>query len=348
MMTNNIRYCGRSILSRKFSCGAAFTTLAILAAGVTFAQDTDDDEVVDEIIITGSRIPRSGFETLQPATVLDGEKLDLRGNISLAKSLNEQAGFVTPSTTPVNTQSSASVGQNFVDYLGLGQQRTLTLVNGHRFPSAVAPNGTGGLSVDLNAIPDNLVERIETIAIGGAPIYGSDAIAGTINIILKDDFEGLEFVASGGQALEHSDAGEVRFGATWGKNFDDGRGNITLSGQFTTSDGLRYTDRPAVANDTGFMAPGDPNSPYDEELFFDLTVAVDNVRAFPLYYGNQFGFNIFGNGIPLDINDPNSPLAQFDDDGNMLSFVPGGGTGSVIFQDGGDAVQPGKTLCPVH
>jgi len=55
----------------------------------------------------------------------------------------------------------------------------------------VAPNGTGGLSVDLNAIPDNLIERIETIAIGGAPIYGSDAIAGTINIILKDDFEGF-------------------------------------------------------------------------------------------------------------------------------------------------------------
>jgi len=204
---------------------------------------------------------------------------------------------------------------------------------------ARTPNGTGGLSVDLNAIPDNLVERIETIAIGGAPIYGSDAIAGTINIILKDDFEGLEFVASGGGALDYNDAAEFRFGATWGKNFDDGRGNITLSGQFTSADGLKYTDRPSVANDTGFQVPGDPNSPYDEELFTDLTVAVDNVTAFPLYFGNQFGFNIFGNGIPLDINDPNSPLSQFDADGNLLSFVPGGGTGSVIFQDGGDGLK---------
>jgi len=347
MTTNNTRYRGRSILSRKFSCGAAFTTLAILAAGVTFAQDTDDDELVDEIIITGSRIPRSGFETLQPATVLDGEKLDLRGNISLAKSLNEQAGFVTPSTSPVSSQLGESVGQNFVDYLGLGQQRTLTLVNGQRFPAGVAPNGTGGLSVDLNAIPDNLVERIETIAIGGAPIYGSDAIAGTINIILKDDFEGLEFVASGGGALEYSDAAEVRFGATWGKNFDDGRGNVTLSAQYTTADGLKRVDRPATATAVGFESPGDPNSPYNQELFLDLTVAVDNVTAFPLYWGNQFGFGLFPgagnpnyvNGLAFDINDPNTPISQFDGDGNLLPFIPGGGTGTPIFQNGGDGLK---------
>jgi len=249
---------------------------------------------------------------------------------------------VTPSTSPVGNQGSESVGQNFVDFLGLGQQRTLTLVNGQRFPAGVAPNGTGGLSVDLNAIPENLVERIETIAIGGAPIYGSDAISGTINIILKDDFEGLEFVGSGGGALEFSDAAEVRFGATWGENFDNDRGNIPLSGQYTSADGLKRTDRPSVANSTGFQSPGDPNSPYDEELFTDLTVAVDNVTAFPLYFGDQFGFNIFGNGIPLDINDPNSPLSQFDADGNLQSFIPGGGTGSVIFQDGGDGLKTSR------
>lgn len=317
---------------------AAGAMAVTVAPGMTFAQD-NNDEVVDEIIITGSRIPRSGFETLQPATVLDAEKLDLRGNISLAKSLNEQAGFVTPSTSPASSQSSESVGQNFVDYLGLGQQRTLTLVNGQRFPAGVAPNGDGGLSVDLNAIPDNLVERIETIAIGGAPIYGSDAIAGTINIILKDDFEGLEFVASAGSALEYSDAAETRFGVTWGKNFDDGRGNITLSGQYTFADGLKRVDRPATATAVGFEAAGDPNSPYDQELFNDLTVAVDNVTAFPLYGGQQFGFNIFGNGVPYDINDPNSPFSQFDGDGNFLPFVPGGGTGSVIFQNGGDGLK---------
>ena len=341
MATNNFGHRKTSYLVREFMrIAAAGAVATVLAAGVTFAQDTaDDDEAVDEIIITGSRIPRSGFETLQPATVLSGENLELRGAINIAKALNEQAGFVAPLRSPMGNQSQEATGQNFVDFLGLGQQRTLVLVNGHRFPAGVAPNGDGGLSVDLNAIPEILIDRVETIAIGGAPIYGSDAIAGTVNIILKQDFEGLNFTASFGQSPEFNDAEEFRLGITWGANYDNGRGNLVLSAQTTSSQGLRYTDRPATATDVGFETPGDPNSPFRLELFQDLTVAVDNVTAFPLYFGDQFAFGIFGNGIVLDINDPNSPITQFDLDGNLLAFVPGGGTGSVIFQDGGDGLK---------
>lgn len=319
-----------------------------VAVGVSFAVSTAsaqeagaNDESVEEIIITGSRIPRAGFETLQPATVIDSENLELRGAINLARALNEQAGFVAPSTSPVGGQAGNSTGQNFVDFLGLGQQRTLVLVNGQRFPAGAAPNGTGGLSVDLNSIPETLIDRVETIAVGGAPIYGSDAIAGTVNIIIRDDFEGLEFTASMGQSPEYSDAEEYRFGGTWGRNFDDGRGNIALSAQTTSVQGLRYIDRPATATRVGFESPAlsDPKSPYARELFQDLTVAVDNVTAFPLYSGNKFSFGIFGNGVQLDATDPTSPITQFDLDGNILPFVPGGGTGSVIFQDGGDGLK---------
>lgn len=168
-------------------------------------------------MVTGSRIPRTGFETLQPATVLDSEKLELRGNVDLAAALNEQAGFTAPGISPVDGQLSDENGQNFVDYLGLGQQRTLTLVNSKRFPAAVSPTSVGGLSVDLNMIPENLVDRIETIAVGGAPIYGSDAISGTVNVILKDDFEGFEVFGQTGGSLNHGDAGRTRFGATWAR-----------------------------------------------------------------------------------------------------------------------------------
>jgi len=86
---------------RSIAAGAVAT---VLAAGVTFAQGSGDDEAVDEIIITGSRIPRSGFETLQPATVLDGEKLDLRGNISLAKSLVSDFQLVWRRTGPADSR----------------------------------------------------------------------------------------------------------------------------------------------------------------------------------------------------------------------------------------------------
>lgn len=320
---------------------ACFTVLCCVGQ-LAFAQTApvgDDTDVAEEIIVTGSRIPRTAFESLQPATVLDAEQLELRGSTSLAAMLNEQAGFSTPFTSPIGPQNGAEVGQNFVDFLGLGPRRTLTLVNGRRFPAGVSPAGRGGLSVDLNTIPEVLVDRVETIAVGGAPIYGSDAIAGTVNIILKDDFEGFDFVGSLGGSPDFNDAEEYRLGATWGTNFADGRGNIALATQFTSVNGIRYTDRRETASLVGFETPGDPDSPYALELFQDLTVAVDNNTAYPLFFGDMFFFNIAGNGIPLDINDPNSPISQFDQNGNLLPFVPGGGTGSPIFQDGGDGLK---------
>lgn len=341
-MRKNKKQCNLAAPFTRAPFGIAAAVAAVLVPGVNQAQETAEGAeagVVDEIVITGSRIRRTGFETLQPAIVLDSEKLDLRGSVDLASALNEQAGFIVPLISPVGNQNGSNVGQNYVDYLGLGQQRTLTLVNGQRFPAGVSPTSVGGLSVDLNVIPENLVDRVETIAIGGAPIYGSDAIAGTVNIILKQDFEGFEVFGTVGTSPEHGDANRTRFGATWGAPIGADRGNVTLSVQYANTDGLKQTDRAATATDIGFEAPSDPNSPFDLEVFNDLTVAVDNVSPFPLFFGDIFFFNIFGNGIPLDINDPNSPVTQFDADGNLLPFVPGGGTGSVIFQDGGDGLK---------
>ena len=171
---------------------------------------------------------------------------------------------------------------------------------------------------------------------GGAPIYASDAVAGTVNIILKDDFEGFEVVGSIGESVEYNDAEERRIAMTWGRKFD--RGNVTVAAQYTSIDGLRQTDRPATATTIGFESPGG-GSPSAQEVFNDLTVAVDNVQAFPLFSGGQFHFNLFGNGIPLDINDPGSPLSQFDDAGNLIPSVPRGGTGTPIFQNGGDGLK---------
>ena len=336
MIANETRRGARPAAQRR-SLVALATVLSLFFVDISYAQE----EEIEEIVVTGSRIPRTGFETLQPATVLDGEQLSLRGNVDISQALNEQAGFAVPAISAMDIANGDDLGQSYVDYLGLGQQRTLTLVNGLRFPAGVSPTSTGGLSVDLNSIPENLVERIETIAIGGAPIYGSDAIAGTINIILRDDFEGFEVFGQSGTSPEFGDAGRFNFGATWGANFDNDRGNIVLSAQYRQVDGLKKTDRPASATGIGFESPGDPESIYDLELFDDTTVAVDNLTPFPLFGGNRggSGFLIFGNGIPLDINDPNSPVTQFDREGNLLPFVPGGGTGSVIFQNGGDGLK---------
>lgn len=330
-------FMNKTVLSSAISILVS-TGMTLGAPALAQDEQTPEASQEDRIIVTGSRIPRAEFESLQPASVIDRSALDLRAVTNVADAINEQVGFTVPGNSPIGLQGGATLGQNFVDFLGLGPQRTLTLVNGQRFPAGASADGFGGLSVDLNAIPEALIDRVETIAIGGAPIYGSDAIAGTVNIILRDDFEGLELIGQYGFSPEFGDGDRYRVGATFGKNFDDGRGNVVLSGEYSSAEGLRDFDRPATAVGQGFEAPADPDSPFNQVLVPDPTVAVDNVRPFPLFFGDQFFFNIFGNGIPVDPSDPDSPISQFDENGNLLPFVPGGGTGSVIFQSGGDGL----------
>jgi outer membrane receptor for ferrienterochelin and colicin len=157
----------------------------------------------DAIIVTGSRIKRPNYDTIEPTIVIDSAQIESRGFETLGQALNEQPSFGVPGASPVGGQAgSFGSGQSFVNFLGLGSQRTLTLVNGRRFVSSNTASIFGptaaGTQVDLNAINTKLIDRVETIAIGGAPIYGSDAIAGTINVILKRNYQGIDIDAQNG------------------------------------------------------------------------------------------------------------------------------------------------------
>lgn len=250
-----------SLIAASVACVLGFSA-AGYAQEESEIREEDGELVLEQIVVTGSRIPRRGFESLQASTVLDSEEIGLTNTFNISDLLNEQSGFVALGNTPAGGQSGDSVGQNFANYLGLGPQRTLTLVNGQRFPAGASPTTNSGLSVDLNAIPELLIERVETIAIGGAPIYGADAIAGTVNIILKDDYEGSSFTASVGGSTEYDFEAEYRVGGSWGKNFDDGRGNVAIAASHSFRPGLKYTDRDQTSKRPGFYAPADPNSPF--------------------------------------------------------------------------------------
>ena len=201
-----------------------------------------------EIVVTGSRIKRPNFETLEPAVVINSASIEQRGFQTVADALNEQPTFGVPGSSPVGANQGGAFGsgQNFVNFLGLGSQRTLVLVNGRRFVSSntasiFGPTATG-LQVDLNDINTKLIDRVETIAIGGAPIYGSDAIAGTVNIILKRNYEGVDLDGQTGIS-SRGDAQEYRIRALAGHNFLDGRANITVAGEYNKTRGLLYSDR---------------------------------------------------------------------------------------------------------
>lgn len=210
--------------------------------------ETSEQEAVtlDNIIVTGSRIRRAGFDTLEPATVVSREYMDERGHTNVADALNEIPGFGV-GVTPEGAQASFGVGVNFVNRFGLGSNRTLTLVNGRRFVSSNPPSifgaGAPGIQVDLNVVPTSMVERVENLAIGGAPTYGSDAIAGVVNVILRKDYEGVEFGTSYG-VTERGDNNRFNTYALVGANFGaEDRGNITFSLAYDKNDGVLQKER---------------------------------------------------------------------------------------------------------
>jgi iron complex outermembrane recepter protein len=190
------------------------------------------------IIVTGSRIPKPNYDTIQPAIVLNSQAIEQRGFVNAADALNELPQFGVPGSSPVGGAQGGAfgTGQSFVNFLGLGSQRTLVLVNGRRFISSNTASIFGaaapGEQVDLAQINTKLIDRIETIAVGGAPIYGSDAIAGTINVILKHDYQGLDLDAENGIS-DYGDANNWRVRGLAGHNFFDGRANLTASAEYT-------------------------------------------------------------------------------------------------------------------
>ncbi len=216
-------------------------------------RSANDPIVTEEIIVTGSRIPRAGFDTVRPAIAIDSEVLDKRAQTNIAEALDD-----LPIATIVGTtQQQFVIGQSFVDLFGLGSQRTLTLVNGRRFVSSNVPTVhptsqlESGLQVDFGALPSIMLERVEVVPLAGAAVYGSDAIAGTINVILRDDFEGIEFSAQRG-ITERGDFGRWQGGVVVGANTSNGRGNVVIGVEYNKSNGGSFRQRPAFGRD----APG--------------------------------------------------------------------------------------------
>lgn len=233
---------------RTFLATASAVALLTTQSTGTLAQDQQPaaSGPVEKVTVTGSRIKRPEYSRLLPTQSVTGDTIDARGQTNLADALNEipAFGFGAP---PQGNQQSFGAGQSYVDLFDMGTQRTLTLVNGRRFISSnqaslfVAGNAPG-LQVDFNVLPTALVDRIEVVAVGGAATYGADAIAGTVNVILKDDFEGIE-VDPQYNIGESGDGENYRVRGTAGLNFDEGRGNIVVAGEYNLVEGQLFTEK---------------------------------------------------------------------------------------------------------
>ena len=216
---------------------------ALTVAAPVFAQEASaasDAKTLDAVQVTGSRIQRTttDTETSQPINVVDGETFAERGFINAAEAINEMPQ-VMGSVTEAGDQEGTQTGKQFINLFNLGSERTLTLVNGRRFVSTNA--GQGG-QVDLNNIPTSLIERIEVVQATGSAVYGSDAVAGVVNILLKDTFEGVELdlqtgLSGRGDYERHSGS------LTGGFTFNDGRGSVIANLDWSKTGQLLATDR---------------------------------------------------------------------------------------------------------
>jgi len=211
---------------------------AVATASIsTSAYSAEEGEVkeVERIAVTGSRIKRSDMETASPVTIVDAAAISATGLTSIGDILQNLSSAGGAMTNPgINNDSG---GNSRINLRGLGAERTLVLVNGRR----MIASGTGAAaSVDLNTIPVSMIQRVEVLKDGASAVYGTDAIAGVVNVILKRDFEGFELNAQTGTSFE-GDAEESTMDFTVGVSSD--KGNIVFGAAYTSRESASQADR---------------------------------------------------------------------------------------------------------
>lgn len=241
------------------------TILTGVAAATAFPAFAQDEAVAadEEILVTGTRITRADLNAPSPVTQVTSQQLLLVNTVNSEQFLN-----TLPQVIPSLDQTSNNPGNGTasVSLRGLGTARTLVLIDGARF----VPDGPGS-RVDLNAIPTALVERIDVVTGGSSAVYGSDAVAGVVNFILKDDFEGVQFDITDDFSAHSFDANTFNTALTMGGNFADGRGNAVFFASYTNRQALLQGERkdsffafldPGAGNEAqGFIKGGSSGIP---------------------------------------------------------------------------------------
>ncbi|MGS1016552.1 TonB-dependent receptor domain-containing protein [Allosphingosinicella humi] len=244
----------RSLLASSLLCGATlFAAPALAQEAAANASAVAAEAPQDEaIVVTGSRLVRTDLEAPSPLTVVGENDIKLSGSVTLENTINKFPQLASGNTSNVNNGGGSGVLT--ANLRGLGATRTLVLVNGRRF---IPANSDG--QVDLSSIPDALIKRVEIITGGASAVYGSDAIAGAINFLLKNDFNGVDASYRYGQTFE-DDGASHKIDLTVGTNLDDGRGNVTVSTSYTKRDPIFQSARAfsRVPLDTigGQLVPG--------------------------------------------------------------------------------------------
>jgi len=221
-------------------------------AGSTQAGDT----TLSTVTVTGSRVITNINNSPTPIVSMSIDQLQATTPSDIPDALNKLPQFVASRNQTTTGGSTINWPGNFLNLLDLGSNRTLILLDGMRVPATDASN-----EVDINTIPQELVERVDTVTGGASAVYGSDADAGVVNFVLNHHFNGVKLIAQGGIST-YSDDGSRKFGIIAGRDLFNGRGHVEFAAEQYVSNGIKSDmDRPygqLVPMELGLGTAGSP------------------------------------------------------------------------------------------
>ncbi len=303
MQKTNVRRCA---LQTTLIAGVAGLSLAQGA----FAQNVEDEEArQDTVLVTGSRILNSNISSSSPVMTVGADEFDARGTVDTIDLINSLPQTSVGSNSQNSSFANGANGTSTIDLRGLGATRTLVLANGKRLPPGSPLSG--GYASDVNLIPAPLVERVEIVTGGASAVYGSDAVAGVTNFILRSDFEGVEadfqygfnqfnnsnetiqtaLADLGTDTVDgsHTSNDTYDFSLVMGSNLDGGRGNATAYFRYIENEGINQGERDfarcALIEGSARSCAGSNAGPYPTSFVISPAIPVDGMvdDAIPLY-----------------------------------------------------------------
>ncbi|WP_235982092.1 TonB-dependent receptor domain-containing protein [Novosphingobium aerophilum] len=245
-------------------------------APATPTKATEDDRIAD-IIVTGSRIVRPNLRSAIPIATVDREEFIKQGQTSIGDTLNDLPQLRSTFAQQNPGAGVGIAGLNLLDLRGLGTVRTLVLVNGRRHVGADILNNA--VSPDVNTIATDLIERVDIVTGGNSAVYGSDAIAGVVNFVLRRNFDGIQIRGNAGVAQKGFGGNQYVSGMV-GKNFADGRGNVILQGEYSRQQRVYASDIPWYRQANGLVTvdADSPDTPNATDGFAD-SIYLEDIRS---------------------------------------------------------------------
>ncbi|MGI2124524.1 TonB-dependent receptor domain-containing protein [Shewanella baltica] len=299
----------------KLACSIKLACAFGVVASCTFpviAEETQANDQIEKVAVTGSRIAKPELTQPSPIVSIGAEELAKFGNSDLASILSELPSIGATNTIIGNNNSNESAGVSSADLRRLGANRTLVLVNGKRHVAGEP----GSAQVDLSTIPASMISRVEIVTGGASAIYGSDAVSGVINIILKENYQGFEFNARTSGSLEGVGTQEHSFDMLTGADIADGRGNVTFfagydrTKEVMSRDIRQFDSWGTIINpDSKGEEDGIPDRLRVPKVYSEMISATGVINAFG-GAGGRWAFDQAGN-----------PLVQVERDGdNSFAF----------------------------